>query len=173
MLNIDTGVDDVSASTLTGALIVGVSLASSPVARKSSKTPRSILLLSGRLDADVCILLNVLNLRSLLVPAHGILCNVTHVGVILELLNLIILETSSETAEALGVGVVSVGLDGRDGGADGSSPDAALHLDDVLAIDKLDAARTKDRSRLSPAGGSGQRKGEKGEKSGGSHLDNE
>lgn len=63
MLNINTGVDDVSASTLTSALVVGVSLASGPAAGKSSNTPRSILLLSGSLDADVCILLNVLDLK--------------------------------------------------------------------------------------------------------------
>lgn len=73
----------------------------------------------------------------------------TNVGVVLELLNLIILEGSSKTIEGLGVGVIGISLDGRNSAVNRSSPDTALHLDDVLAIDKLDATRSDDRSGLS------------------------
>jgi len=68
---------------------------------------------------------------------------------VLELLNLIILETTSETSEALGVSVVGISLESRYSVVNRSSLNAALHLDDVLAIDKLDSARSDDGSRLS------------------------
>jgi hypothetical protein len=63
VLNIDTGVNDVRTSTLTSALVVGVSLATGSGAGKAGNTPRSILLLDGSLDGDDSILLNVLDLK--------------------------------------------------------------------------------------------------------------
>lgn len=62
MLNINAGVDDVRASTLTSALVVGVSLATGLGAGKTGDTPRSIVLVNSSLDGDDSILLNVLDL---------------------------------------------------------------------------------------------------------------
>jgi hypothetical protein len=63
MLNVDTGVNDVRASTLASALVVGVSLAARSGAGNAGDTPRSIVLVDGSLDGDDSILLNVLDLR--------------------------------------------------------------------------------------------------------------
>lgn len=63
MLNIDTGVDDIRASALSGALVVGVSPATRLGAGEAGNTPRSIVLLDGSLDGDDGILLNVLDLN--------------------------------------------------------------------------------------------------------------
>jgi hypothetical protein len=77
VLNIDTSVDDISASTLTGALIVGVSLATRSGAGKASDTPWSIVLLLGSLDGDDGILLNVLDLQivSMMIPVDRDPCD--------------------------------------------------------------------------------------------------
>lgn len=62
VVDINAGIDNVGASTLTSAVIVGVSLATRPVTRDAGKTPRSIVLLGGGLDGDDSVLLDVLNL---------------------------------------------------------------------------------------------------------------
>lgn len=178
MVDINAGVDDIGASALTGAVVVGVSAATRALAGDTSNTPRSIALLSSSRDANVSILLNVLDLNLVswvplwLDPYES---EVTDIGVMLELVQLIILEAGSETAEAFGIGVIGISLNGLDHlvnpALDGRSLEAILHLDDVLAIDKLDTARAKNGSGLGPAGGSGQRKGEKSEKSSRSHFE--
>lgn len=181
MVDINTGVDDIGASTLAGAVVVGVSAATRALGGDASNTPRGIALLGSSRDANISILLNVLDLNLVsrdLLWLYPYESEVTDIGVVLQLVQLIILEAGRETAETLGVGVIGISLDGRDHlvnpALDGRSLEALLHLDDVLAIDKLDTAWAKNGSGLGPAGGSrgsGQRKGEKSEKSSRSHFE--
>ena len=171
MVDINAGINNIGAGTLTSAIVVSVGLTTGLVARDAGKTPRSIVLLSSSLDGDDSVLLNVLDLfllASFVNPSR-----VTHIRIVLELLNLILLQSSSKAIEALGVGVIGISLDGRHSRRDRSSPNATLHLDNVLAIDKLDATRAKDGSRLGPLGGGGQGQGQKSEKSCGANIDSE
>ncbi len=89
----------------------------------------------------------------------------------MELLHLGIAEASSETVEALAVGVVGIGLDGADGALDGSVDTTALHLNNELAGDELSAARLDDGSRLGAPMRSGHGQGQKSEKSRGTHFE--
>lgn len=169
VVDINAGIDNVGASTLASGIVIGVSLAASLVARDTGKTPGSIVLLSSSLDGDDGILLNVLDL--FLLASSDNPPGVTHIRVVLELLNLIFLQGSSKAVEALGVGVVGISLDGRNSRRDRSSANATLHLDNVLAIDKLNATWAENGSRLSPLGGGGKGQGQKSEKSCGAHID--
>lgn len=62
MVDINASINNVGASTLASAIVVGVSLATGLVARDAGKAPRSIVLLSSSLDSDDSVLLNVLDL---------------------------------------------------------------------------------------------------------------
>jgi hypothetical protein len=154
--SINTSVNDVSASTRTGSVIVGVGSATGRLRRDTGETPRGVGL--GGRDGDDRILLDVLN---------G--------GVVTKSGQLLLGKAGGETVETVGIGVVGISLDRGDGTVDGSSDNVLLELDDVLAIDQAGAAGDDERSgRITlglDAGGSGHGQGEESEKSGRTHLD--
>ena len=149
---VNASVDDVGAGAGTGVGIVGVGGASGGSRGDTGKTPGGASL--GLLDGD-----------------NGVLLNVVDRGVVLESLELGGGQAGSEAAEALGVGVVGLGLDGVDGRVDGGADGVLGELDNVLALKDLGVAGSQDGSgRVALDGrGGGQRHGDESEKSGSTH----
>lgn len=157
VLNIDAGVNNVSASTLTSAVVVAVRRSTRRRARESGNSPRSVGL--GGADRHDGILLDEVDAR-----------------VVLQSLNLRRVQRRRESAEVVGevVHMVGLGGEGRHGGRHCTGLGLGLEADDVLVGNELDVhASGLDEGRgLGAAGGRGRegRQGEEGKERWEVHL---
>ena len=145
----DTSVQDVGASAGTCGVVVGVGGAAGGRAGDKGKAPWSVVL--GDLDGE-----------------DGILLGVVDGGVVAEGLKLLLDQGGGEARETLGVGEVSIGSDGGDGGGDG----VLLHANNVVALDELSIVKSSDSSRSVTLDGrkGGHGHGDESEESRGRHI---
>lgn len=168
---IDARINDISADSLAGAVIVGVSGAARVGVGDAGDAPGSTRLGHGGAGSDDGILLNVLDLRIVSINIQRHLYGLTHVRVIPKSLNLLVAEADGEAFKRIAVGKVGLLLGFGDGVRDGRELDAVGQLDDELALDEIGITRLQKGSGRGTLGRGGQGQRQESDKSRNEHSD--
>lgn len=166
MGGVDTSVDNVRASTGTGAIVVAVGGATRSAAGDASKTPGSTSLRDNGVDGELGLLLDVLNLRegSVLICWSGFILMSSYLGEVANGLEGSIVKSTSEALE-LATLVDLVGLVLAEDLIHDGIGGTILELDNVLAGNDLASAGRDDRGALVKGTGSSRGSESRGQES--------